>query len=209
MMFLVTEWVDSPMIFTSDRVMANHPMSDQKLIIHGNPYIILFLTCFSCTKTEKSMKSPINGSPHDIIDGGQLVVVSCRHANTNCDVILTDCPQNVSKWVTCVFTPSSSWFSLTLCWACDYLTVNTIMFSINYYTLRSTKLKGRILVSPCPSIRLSIRPSVDRIVSAPYLLQYSLDPFHIYILSNNIRRCVVCKFFLKVWSFGKFFKFVT
>ena len=35
----------------------------------------------------------------------------------------------------------------------------------------STKLKGGILVSPCPS--------VDRIVSALYLQQYSLDPFHI------------------------------
>ena len=27
---------------------------------------------------------------------------------------------------------------------------------------------------------LSVCPSVDRIVSALYLLQYSLDPFHIY-----------------------------
>ena len=35
----------------------------------------------------------------------------------------------------------------------------------------SKKLKGGILVSPCPS--------VDRIVSALYLQQYSLDPFHI------------------------------
>ena len=43
----------------------------------------------------------------------------------------------------------------------------------------STKLKGGILVSPCPSVRLSICPSVDRIVSALYLQQYSSDPFHI------------------------------
>ena len=35
--------------------------------------------------------------------------------------------------------------------------------------------KGGILVSPCPSVC----PSVDRIVSALYLQQYSSDPFHI------------------------------
>ena len=38
--------------------------------------------------------------------------------------------------------------------------------------------KGGILVSPCPSVRLSVCPSVDRIVSALYLQQYSSDPFH-------------------------------
>ena len=40
--------------------------------------------------------------------------------------------------------------------------------------------KGGILVSPCPSVRPSVCPSVDRIVSALYLQQYSSDPFHIY-----------------------------
>ena len=39
--------------------------------------------------------------------------------------------------------------------------------------------KGGILVSPCPSVHLSVCPSVDRIVSALYLQQYSSDPFHI------------------------------
>ena len=36
--------------------------------------------------------------------------------------------------------------------------------------------KGGILVSPCPSVRPSVCPSVDRIVSALYLQQYSSDP---------------------------------
>ena len=53
-----------------------------------------------------------------------------------------------------------------------------------FYTPCSTKLKGGIVVSPCPSvclpIRLSVCPSVDRIVSALYLSQYLPDPFHIY-----------------------------
>ena len=50
------------------------------------------------------------------------------------------------------------------------------------------KLKGETLVLPFLSVRLSVRlstcghvcPPVDRIMSALYLLQCSLDPFHIY-----------------------------
>ena len=36
-----------------------------------------------------------------------------------------------------------------------------------------------VRLSVCLSVRLSVRPSVDRIVSALYLQQYSSDPFHI------------------------------
>ena len=46
----------------------------------------------------------------------------------------------------------------------------------------STKLKAGytgITLSVCPSVRPSVCPSVDKIVSALYLQQYSLDPFHI------------------------------
>ena len=39
--------------------------------------------------------------------------------------------------------------------------------------------KGGILVSPCPSVHMSVCPSVDRIVSTLYLQQYSSDLFHI------------------------------
>ena len=39
--------------------------------------------------------------------------------------------------------------------------------------------KGGILVSPCPFVRPSVCPSVDRIMSALYLQQYSSDAFHI------------------------------
>ena len=42
----------------------------------------------------------------------QSVVVLWRHVNIYCDVFLTDCPQNVSSWVTCVFPPSPSWLLL-------------------------------------------------------------------------------------------------
>ena len=51
------------------------------------------------------------------------------------------------------------------------------------YPLLQRSWKGGILVSPCPSVRPSVRlsvcPPVDKIVSALYLQQYSLDPFHI------------------------------
>ena len=48
-------------------------------------------------------------------------------------------------------------------------------------------------------VLLSVCPSVDRIVSALYLQQYSLDPFHIlHILSSNSRRCVACKVYFKI-----------
>ena len=46
----------------------------------------------------------------------------------------------------------------------------------------SKKLKGGyagFTLSVCPSDRLSVCPSVDRIVSALYLQQYSSDPFYI------------------------------
>ena len=84
----------------------------------------------------------------------------------------------------------------------------------------STKLKGGILVSPCPSVRPSVCPSVcpsvrtsvDRKVSTLYLHQYSPDPFHIYISYQATSKSVLHIMFSKnskIWNFRKFFKFVT
>ena len=84
--------------------------------------------------------------------------------------------------------------------------------SLYSYEMQSMKLKGGIRVSPCPSVCLSVCPSVDRIVSTLYLLQYSLDPFHIYTSYQATSDGVsYVKFFenWKMWSFGKFFNFVT
>ena len=39
---------------------------------------------------------------------GHSVAVLWCHTSTYCDVILSDCPQNISKWVTYIFPPSSS-----------------------------------------------------------------------------------------------------
>ena len=63
------------------------------------------------------------------------------------------------------------------------------------YTLRSTMLKGGILVSPCSSVC----PSVDKIVSALYLLQYSPDPFNIYTSYQATSEGV--KVFFKIQKF--------
>ena len=70
----------------------------------------------------------------------------------------------------------------------------------------STKLKGGYT-----GFTLSVCPSVDRIVSALYLQQYSVDPFHIctsyQATSEGVSRVMpVSKFKFK---FGEFFKFVT
>ena len=59
-----------------------------------------------------------------------------------------------------------------------------------------------------------VRLSVNRIVSTPYLPQYQLHPFHIYISYQATSEGVWCVklFFLqnsKIWIFGKYFKFAT
>ena len=70
---------------------------------------------------------------------------------------------------------------------------------------------GGLLVSPCRSVRPSVCPSVDRVVSALYLLQYSRDPFYMYTscqATSGVSRVKVIQT-AKNWSFGKLFKFVT
>ena len=71
--FFGHEWGDLPMIFTSDEVtsenksLANHLTSDQKIVIHGNECIILFLTRYliswthrSATNNHRSLISPLS-----------------------------------------------------------------------------------------------------------------------------------------------------
>ena len=74
----------------------------------------------------------------------------------------------------------------------------------------STKLKGGILVSPCPSVCLSVcGQNRVRSVSSTILIG-SISYLH--ILSSNLRRCVACNAHFKIQKFknyGEFFKFVT
>ena len=64
--------------------------------------------------------------------------------------------------------------------------------------------KGDILVSPCPSVHLSVcGQNHVRSVSSTILV----GPIsYLHILSSNFRRCVACN---ACWNFGEFFKFVA
>ena len=68
---------------------------------------------------------------------------------------------------------------------------------------------GGILVSLCPSVGLSVRPSVPHPVSALWRLQFWLDPFHIYTSYQATSEGVLCVNFLakfKNVNFWQFFK---
>ena len=95
----------------------------------------------------------------------------------------------------------SSALAMELCLSC---TKRSICYT---WPPASTKLKGGYT-----GFTLSVCPSVDRIVSALYLQQYLWDPFHIHILSSNLRMCVrvmfVSKFKkLKFWRILSIYNF--
>ena len=103
--FFCPEWGDSPMIFTSDTVtsenhrritpsLANHHTTDQKIVIHGKPYVTLFLTRFySIYNTGNWWNLSSN---RRLFAMGLSIAVLWRHTSMHCDVILPNCPQNVS-----------------------------------------------------------------------------------------------------------------
>ena len=83
--------------------------------------------------------------------------------------------------------------------------VDVILYS---YTPHSMKLG--ILISPCPSVSPSLRPSVGRIMSTLYLLQYLPELYHIYTSYQATSDVVLrIKFLKKICSFGKVFKFIA
>ena len=92
------------------KLLVNHRTSKEKnLVIYGNWYIILFLTYFSGSKTERNRwKVPPFCRRTMWFMVGQLAVVLWRHANTE----LWRHFHHVCKWVACVFPASSSWLSL-------------------------------------------------------------------------------------------------
>ena len=124
------------------------------------------------------------------------------------------------------FGPHFQWKSMVL----EYISWSYFVYSsctalpsvCEQITLRRTSTEGMcwwdstgkcfeiffILVSPCPSVR----PFVDRVVSALYLPQYSPDPFYFYTsYQSTLEGVLHIKVFQnwKIWSFGKFFKFVN
>ena len=92
---------------------------------------------------------------------------------------------------------------------CNILQMQFIIILIHYwsYTPLQQSWKGGILVSPCQSVCPSI---MDEIVSALYLPQYSLDPFHFYTSYQPTSEAVSCvELFLnsKIWMFAECFYF--
>ena len=83
----------------------------------------------------------------------------------------------------------------------DYPLGHVILIIFLVIPPASTKLKGGYT-----GITLSVCPSVDRIVSALYLQQYSSDPFHIctsyQATSEGVSRVMRVSY---VWNFGDFF----
>ena len=73
------------------------------------------------------------------------------------------------------------------------------------HTLRTTKLLGGILVSLHLSVRPSVRPATRVRSVAPTVLVGSISYLH--ILSNNFRRCGVCKVPCKISKLELFVTF--
>ena len=98
-------------------------------------------------------------------------------------------------------------FNQTLQRIFQWLWNATISNAWDYYTPRSTKLKGVYWLN---LVRLSVCPSADRIGSTLYLIQYLPGPFHIYISYQKNSEGVSRVKLSKSWkNFGKFFEFVT
>ena len=127
----------------------------------------------------------------------QLLAKSDSFEGTDCFMFLRSCKKSVGgSWnIRINYQPLSCWeyFSfyeiiLAFCifsqhhdcmsiW--NHSSCRTHLFNSHChdYTLAQQSWSG---VYWFHLVRPSVRPSVDRIVSTLYLLQYSLDPFHIY-----------------------------
>ena len=75
--------------------LVSHHTSDQKIVIHGNPYVISFLACSDLVyNTGKWWKLSMT---HCLFAMDLFIAVLWRHMSMHCDIILPDCPQNASK----------------------------------------------------------------------------------------------------------------
>ena len=97
------------------KLSPNHLTNDLNSLFTATHIPFYFLHAFVALKHRQ-----IYEKPHKSIAGpllfivGQSIFLLWRHTNTFHDVILTDCPHNVSKWVTCVSRLSSSYHSLII-----------------------------------------------------------------------------------------------
>ena len=82
-----------------------------------------------------------------------------------------------------------------------------------FYTPRFNEVEGgytgftlSVHLSVCPSVQPSICLSVDRIVSALYLQQYSSDPFHVCTYHQATSESVFCIMFVSKLENLKFWR---
>ena len=87
-------------------------MKKDFLVTTANDYLIVYMLLLRVEHRENEHFSPPIAFPL-LFSVGQSIAVLWPHTNTRCDVILTDCPHNVSgKLVMYVFPPAWSWLSL-------------------------------------------------------------------------------------------------
>ena len=94
------------------KLLANWPTSDQKITILVNLYIILFLTCIINAKAQKNRWNLLSINWRAPVYIGS---VSCGIMILGKYLLWRHCHWPIcfiSKWVTCIFLPLSSWLSL-------------------------------------------------------------------------------------------------
>ena len=95
-------------------------------------------------------------------------------------------------------------------WGETMLSIENFLFNDVYTTLFQRSWKGVYWFH-------LVRPSILNVCGQNRVRSVSLkilfgSILYLHILSSNFRRCFACKVFFKIrkiWSFGKFFKFVT
>ena len=116
-----------------------------------------------------------------------------------------------AQGILCFEWDNGSWYIDILHWY-HMIMVITRLYCCIIIPPASTKLKGGILVSPCPSVHLSVCPSVRlsvcgqnrvRSVSSTILIG-SISYLH--ILSSNFRRCVACNARFNIFINLKFWR---
>ena len=112
------EWGDSPIIFTSDTVTSKNYWRITPAVIKNSLCTAIHMLFYSLHAFLALKHKQMGENSHRSIAApmlftvGQWLMVLWRHTTAYRDVVLTDCHQNVSKWVMCIFPPLSSWSSL-------------------------------------------------------------------------------------------------
>ena len=140
--FFGPERGDSPIVFMSDAVTSKNYWQitwgvtktrySWQVIYYSISYVLsLELKHYEIENCHQSITAPF------LFTMSQSIALLWYHRNTYCDIILTICPWQVSKLITCVFPPSSGWLSLFdnqvrfHCLVCKKVTLTTLFSFAN------------------------------------------------------------------------------